>query len=156
MRPSSRIGTQTKKAPPGQTLQLQGCETHDPAPRFVSDRKYEYFDFDCDYCTGPYSNSALGLFHHTWLAESPPPSPNTNLGVTYNYTDNPDRKFPAGGDGQVTIADRGFSVFLPVVVRSIRSLPAIGPLVTLPPWARMSSTRPRLKASGSQSAIVPP
>ena len=45
-----------------------------------------------------------GLFHHTWLAESPPPSPNTNLSINYNYTDNPDRRFAPGGDEQVTVA----------------------------------------------------
>ena len=93
------------KAPPGQVLQLQGCVTRDPVPRFVNDRAYSWFDFDCDYCTGAYSSVInSGLFHHTWLAESPPPSPNTNLGVSYNYTDNPDRRFPAAGDGQITIA----------------------------------------------------
>jgi len=92
------------KAPPGQSLQLQGCEAHDPSPRFVNDQVYSWFDFDCDYCTGAYSSQFGGLFHHTWLAESPPPNPDTNLGVTYNYTDNPDRRFPPAGDGQVTIA----------------------------------------------------
>ena len=78
------------KAPPGQVLQLQGCVTRDLVPRFVNDREYSWFDFDCDYCTGAYSSVIdQGLFHRTWLAESPPPSPNTNLGVSYNYTDNP-------------------------------------------------------------------
>jgi hypothetical protein len=90
------------KAPPGQVLQLADCR--DIAPRFVNDRAYSWFDFDCDYCTGAYSSQFGGLFHHTWLAESPPPSPNTNLGVGYNYTDNPDRRFPPVGDGQVTVA----------------------------------------------------
>jgi len=93
------------KAPPGQVLQLQGCIDRDPVPRFVDDRNYQWFDFDCDYCTGAFSSQLnKGLFHRTWLAESPPPSPNTNLGVTYNYSDNSDRKFPAAGDRQVTIA----------------------------------------------------
>jgi hypothetical protein len=92
------------RAPPGQVLQAQGCEVRDPALRFVRDNKYEWFDFDCDYCTGAYSTQFGGLFHRTWLAESPPPSPNNNLGVTYNYTDNPDRRYPAAGDGQIAIA----------------------------------------------------
>src|SRR6185369_12491269 len=93
------------KAPPGQVLQLQGCVTRDLTPRFVNDRAYTWFDFDCDYCTGAYSSVInQGLFHRTWLAESPPPSPNTNLGVSYNYSDNPDRRFPPAGDGQITIA----------------------------------------------------
>ena len=101
------------KAPPGQILQLQGCEARDPAPRFVNDRRYEYFDFDCDYCTGAYSRSKGGLFHRTWLAESPPPSPNTNLSVAYNYTDNPDRRFAPAGDQQVTIAWDNLSELAP-------------------------------------------
>jgi len=92
------------KAPPGQVLQISGCEARDPVLRPVTDRRYEWFDFDCDYCTGAYSSRSGGLFHRTWLAESPPPSPNTNLGVTYNFTDNPDRRYPPAGDGQVTIA----------------------------------------------------
>ncbi|MCE9626877.1 MAG: hypothetical protein K8R56_03045, partial [Candidatus Eisenbacteria bacterium] len=92
------------KAPTGQIITVQGCEDHDPSPRFVNDRTYQYFDFDCDYCTGAYSRSKGGLFHRTWLAESPPPSPNTNLTTTYNYTDNPDRRFAPGGDGTITLA----------------------------------------------------
>jgi hypothetical protein len=92
------------KAPPGQVLQLQGCEAHDPAPRFVDDKRYQWFDFDCDYCTGAFDLQKGGLFHHTWLAESPPPNPNSNMGVGYNYTDNPDRRFAPAGDAQVTVA----------------------------------------------------
>ncbi len=93
------------KAPPGQVLQLQGCEVRDPSPRFVNDQQYSYFDFDCDYCTGAFSKQRnSGLFHRTWLAESPPPSPNNNLGVLYNYTDNPDRRFAPSADGAITIA----------------------------------------------------
>ncbi len=91
-------------APPGQFLQLQGCEAHDPALRPVDDQHYQWFDFDCSYCTGAYSSQLGGLFRRTWLAESPPPSPNSNLGVTYNYSDNPDRRFPPAGDGSVTLA----------------------------------------------------
>lgn len=92
------------KAPIGQVITVQGCEAHDPAPRFVNDRTFQYFDFDCDYCTGAYSKAKGGLFHRTWLAESPPPSPNTNLTTSYNYTDNPDRRFAPSQDGAVTIA----------------------------------------------------
>ena len=93
------------KAPTGQLLLVQGCELRDLAPRLVGDQKYECFDMDCDYCTGAYDHArGLGLFHRTWLAEAPPPSPATNLSVQYNYTDNPDRQFPPAGDGQVTLA----------------------------------------------------
>jgi len=92
------------KAPPGQRLQLPpDCRSQSPV--FVDDQHYSWFDMDCDYCTGAYSSVInSGLFHHTWLAESPPPSPSTNMGVAYNYTDNPDRRFPPAGDGQVTVA----------------------------------------------------
>lgn len=92
------------KAPVGQFFTAQGCEAHDPSPRLVNDRQYTWFDFDCDYCTGAYSKNSGGLFHRTWLAESPPPNPATNLSSLYNYTDNPDRRFIAAGDRQVTIA----------------------------------------------------
>lgn len=93
------------KAPPGQFFSLQGCADRDPTPRLVGDRQYECFDMDCDYCTGAYDNSKkLGLFFRHWLAEAPPPSPSTNMSVQYNYTDNPDRRFPPAGDGQVTVA----------------------------------------------------
>lgn len=101
------------KAPPGQTLQLQGCESRDPVARFVTDRRYEWFDFDCDYCTGAYSNTAGGLFHRTWLAESPPPNPSTNLGVSYNYTLNSDRRFPPAGDRAVNLAWDNLSENIP-------------------------------------------
>ncbi len=91
------------KAPPGQIITMQGCG--DLAPSIVNDREYSCFDMDCDYCTGAYDFSRQrGLFHRTWLAEAPPPSPSTNMSVLYNYTDNPDRKYPPAGDGQVTIA----------------------------------------------------
>lgn len=92
------------KAPLGQFFYTNGCEVRDPAPRLVTDRQYEWFDFDCDYCTGAFSTSRGGLFHRTWLAEAPPPSPNTNMAVSYNYSDNPERIFVPAGDGQVTIA----------------------------------------------------
>lgn len=93
------------KAPRGQLFSLQGCEERDLAPRLVGDRKYECFDMDCDYCTGAFDyNKNIGLFHRTWLAEAPPPSPATNLSVQYNYSDNPDRRFPPAGDGRVTVA----------------------------------------------------
>ncbi|MFN8589199.1 MAG: hypothetical protein U0704_15520 [Candidatus Eisenbacteria bacterium] len=94
------------KAPPGQFFYTNAtdCEVRDPAPRLVQDRRYEWFDFDCDYCTGAFSSSRGGLFHRTWLAEAPPPSPNTNLAVAYNYSDNPDRVFVPAGDRQVTVA----------------------------------------------------
>jgi hypothetical protein len=93
------------KAPPGQLISMQGCPTIDLSPRLVGDQQYECFDMDCDYCTGAYDAAkSRGLFHRTWLAEAPPPSPATNTAVAYNYTDNPDRHFPPAGDGQITVA----------------------------------------------------
>jgi len=89
-------------APPGQLLSLGDC--HDDGQRTVDDKHYTWFDFDCDYCTGAYSKAKGGLFHHTWLASSPPPSPNTNMSIKYNYAANPDRRFPPEGDRQITLA----------------------------------------------------
>ena len=91
------------KAPPGQVEQAADCR--DAAPRTVRDNAFTWFDFDCDYCTGAYSSSLhTGFFHRTWLAESPPPSPNSNTSVTYNYSENPDRRFAPAGDGEVRIS----------------------------------------------------
>ena len=60
------------KAPPGQVLQVQGCFSRDPVPRFVTDQHYEWFDFDCDYCTGVWDlASQIGLTHQTWTSSSP-------------------------------------------------------------------------------------
>jgi hypothetical protein len=91
------------KAPVGQFLSNSDC--HDQSSRPINDRDFTWFDFDCDYCTGAYSTILhTGLFHRTWLAESPPPSPNTNLNVTYNYSQNPDRRFAPAGDGEVRVS----------------------------------------------------
>jgi hypothetical protein len=81
------------------------ADCRDQAPRTVTfANPVDWFDFDCDYCTGVYdSQRKLGMFHHTWNAESPPPSPNLNVAGQYNYADNPDRVV-AAGDNQVTLA----------------------------------------------------
>jgi hypothetical protein len=66
----------------------------------------DWFDFDCDYCTGAYDSGrqpGLGMFHHTWNAESPPPNPNLNVASQYNYSDNQNRVV-AAGDNRVTVA----------------------------------------------------
>ena len=64
----------------------------------------DWFDFDCDYCTGAYdSRKGLGMFHRTWNADAPPPNPNLNVAAQYNYSDNPSRIIPAGDD-RVTVA----------------------------------------------------
>ncbi len=67
----------------------------------------DWFDFDCDYCTGVYnSRTHRGMFHHTWNADAPPPNPQLNVGATYNYSDNPDRtpNLTPAGDRSVTLA----------------------------------------------------
>ena len=82
--------------------------------RLVNELGYTWFDFDCDYCTGVYdADQHLGLFHHTWSAASPPPNPNTNLSVKYNYTDNPNRTAVPGGDHQITVAWDNLSEITP-------------------------------------------
>jgi len=64
----------------------------------------DWFDFDCNYCTGAYDNrKKLGMFHRTWNADAPPPNPNLNLAAAYNYSANPSRIIPAG-DNRITIA----------------------------------------------------
>ena len=80
-------------------------DCHDQTIRFVTETAYDWFDYDCDYCTGAYdSKKKLGMFHHTWNTDAPPPNPNTNMSVSYNYSDNPDRKFPPIGDHQILLA----------------------------------------------------
>jgi hypothetical protein len=73
--------------------------------RQVNELGLTWFDYDCDYCTGVYdADQHLGLFHHTWSAASPPPNPNTNLSVKYNYTENPQRTAVPAGDHQILVA----------------------------------------------------
>lgn len=86
-------------------ITAQDC--HDEIPRTVTSTQPEpdWFDFDCDYCTGAYdSRAGRGMFHRTWNADAPPPGPNLNAATNYNYSDNPDRQVVAAGDNQVTLA----------------------------------------------------
>ena len=95
--------TQPRGAPPYFDQDCRDAEAE--SFRIVNDLGYTWFDYDCDYCSGVYDASQkIGLFHHTWSAASPPPNPNTNLSVKYNYTDNPDRTTVPGGDRQITLA----------------------------------------------------
>jgi hypothetical protein len=89
-------------------------DCHDAIARTVTELKYDWFDYDCDYCTGAYdSKKQIGMFHHTWNTDAPPPNPNTNLGTAYNFTDNPARKFPPIGDHQITVAWDNLSEMTP-------------------------------------------
>ncbi len=98
------------KAPLGQTLFISSvnpnCDDRNAVPRVVNSQQWSWFDYDCDFCTGAFTTNSggIGLFHRTWLAESPPPNPNTNTSATYNYPANPDRLFPPEGDDQVRLA----------------------------------------------------
>ena len=93
------------RAPRGQTIIVSNPNCPREADqRTVTEHERTWFDLDCNYCTGGYSAAHGGLFHRAWVAEAPPPSPNTNLSVGYNYTDNPQRTFIPTGDHQVTLA----------------------------------------------------
>ena len=73
----------------------------------VTETAYEWFDYDCNYCTGAFNskvNPKRGMFHYTWNVGAPPPNPDTNVGVTYNYSANPNRNFVPAGDGSITLA----------------------------------------------------
>ena len=81
-------------------------DCHDFSPRPVTERTYEWFDYDCNYCTGVFdSKTGNGMFHTVWNVGAPPPNPDVNVASTYNYSANPDtgRVVPAG-DGKITIA----------------------------------------------------
>lgn len=84
---------------------IQAADCRDQVPRTVFNTgPADWFDFDCDYCTGAYdSNRQLGLFHRTWNSSCPPPNPNLNVAAQYNYSGNESRIAPAG-DNQVTLA----------------------------------------------------
>jgi len=80
-------------------------DCHDLISRTVTELAYDWFDYDCDYCTGAYSSKThVGMFHQTWNVGAPPPNPNMNVSINYNYTDNPNRTFAPAGDHQITLA----------------------------------------------------
>jgi hypothetical protein len=96
-------------APGSGSLSAEG-DCHDKEAgtpqRTVTQEDYDWFDYDCNYCTGAYdSRVGRGMFHTTWNVGAPPPSPNANVAVNYNYSDNPDSaRVIAAGDGKVTLA----------------------------------------------------
>lgn len=98
-------GRETPVHPSAGEGSITAEDCRDQVPRTVTFAgPVDWFDFDCDFCTGAYnSETKLGLFHHTWNAESPPPNPNLNVAAQYNYADNASR-IAAAGDNQVTVA----------------------------------------------------
>ena len=57
------------RAAPGSTFYSSDCRSGNP--RAVTANNYTWFDFDCDYCTGPWSHqTGQGYFHHTWSPSS--------------------------------------------------------------------------------------
>jgi plastocyanin len=100
-------GIRLPKGSPPTTI-VEDCSEKRPGGErrevLVNDREYSWFDFDCDYCTGVYSTVLNGLFHKTWNAAAPPPSPTTNVSTGYNFTDNPDRHIVAAGDRKITLS----------------------------------------------------
>ena len=98
-------GRETPVHPTAGEGAITAADCRDQVSRTVTfTNPVDWFDFDCDYCTGAYDNrKRLGMFHHTWNADSPPPNPNLNVAAQYNYADNPTRVV-AAGDNQVTLA----------------------------------------------------
>jgi hypothetical protein len=98
-------GRETPVHPSAGEPAINAADCHDQGLRTVTfANPVDWFDFDCDYCTGAYDgNRRLGMFHHTWNAESPPPSPSLNVASQYNYADNQTRVV-AAGDNHVTLA----------------------------------------------------
>ncbi len=79
-------------------------DCHDEVVRQATFLIPDWFDFDCNYCTGAYdSRKRLGMFHRTWNADAPPPNPTLNVAANYNYSANEDR-IVAAGDNRVTLA----------------------------------------------------
>jgi len=98
-------GRETPVHPQAGEGAITASDCRDMVPRTVTFQgPVDWFDFDCDYCTGAYdSQKRLGMFHRTWSADAPPPNPSLNVAASYNYSANPDRIVPAG-DKQVTLA----------------------------------------------------
>ncbi|HKQ59003.1 MAG TPA: hypothetical protein VJY35_14150, partial [Candidatus Eisenbacteria bacterium] len=95
-------------APEGFILSDSDCRD-EGAQRQINEFGYTWFDFDCDYCTGVWAfgsgqGGGTGLYLRRWNTAAPPPNPNLNVGVAYNFRDNPDRVVTPAGDEQATIA----------------------------------------------------
>ena len=113
-------GRETRvRAPAGFILTESDCPDgtapghDDPVPRQITEFGYQWFDFDCDYCTGVwvYGNGpdfgegpGSGKMLKRWNTAAPPPNPETNAAATYNFSDNPERKVVPARDGQIALA----------------------------------------------------
>lgn len=99
--------TPVKPGPGEPSLVLQDCRDVEAGRQRTvtsSQPDPDWFDFDCNYCTGVYnSRTQRGLFHRTWNADAPPPSPSLNVAANYNFSDNPDRQVAPGGDNTVLL-----------------------------------------------------
>jgi hypothetical protein len=97
-------GRETRIKPSAGEGPYTGTDCRSEQSRIATYLLPDWFDFDCDYCTGAYdSRKSLGMFHRTWNADAPPPNPNVNVAAAYNYSDNPTR-IVAAGDNKVTLA----------------------------------------------------
>jgi hypothetical protein len=82
-------GRETMVQPrPGEpSIVTEDC--HDAEPRVVSWPNWDWFDFDCDYCTGVWDySSTIGLLHHTWKV------PTDLLGVEREHPATPSMSAP--------------------------------------------------------------
>ena len=108
-------GRETPVSPVAGEGSVTASDCRDQVPRTVFSGQADWFDFDCDYCTGAYDSrrrGGLGMFHLPWNSDAPPPNPNLNVAAEYNYSDNQSRIIPAG-DNRVTVAWDNISEITP-------------------------------------------
>jgi hypothetical protein len=98
-------GQETRlRAPEGFILSASDCRD-EGGGRSYNEFGYTWFDFDCDWCTGVWKvDGAQGLYLRRWNTAAPPPNPNMNVAINYNFSSNPDRNVVASGDRQITLA----------------------------------------------------
>jgi hypothetical protein len=97
-------GRETRVRPDVGEGEVSASDCRDQVERLATHDIPDWFDFDCDYCTGAYdSRKKLGMLHRTWNADAPPPNPNLNVASDYNYSANESR-IVAAGNNQVLLA----------------------------------------------------
>jgi len=83
-------GRETMVRPTVQQQVIVTEDCHDAEPRVVSWPNWDWFDFDCDYCTGVWDySSTIGLLHHTWKV------PTDLIGVELEHPASPSMAAPA-------------------------------------------------------------